>query len=62
MQLLLKQRRGQEKYGVLSLIIMKVYGYTYYVDATTEIIGGSHSDELINEKILLEDENNLIEK
>ena len=63
MQLLLKQRRGQEKYGVLSLIIKKVYGYTYYVDATTgEIIGGSHSDELINEKILLEDENNLIEK
>ena len=42
---------------------MKVYGYTYYVDATTgEIIGGSHYDELINEKILLEDENNLIEK
>lgn len=42
---------------------MKVYGYTYYVDATTgEIIGGSHSDELINEKILLENENNLIEK
>ena len=63
MQLLLKQKRGQEKYGVLSLIIMKVYGYAYYVDATTgEIIGGSHSDELINEKILLEDENNLIEK
>lgn len=63
MQLLLKQKRGQEKYGVLSLIIMKIYGYTYYVDATTgEIIGGSHSDELINEKILLEDENNLIEK
>ncbi len=42
---------------------MRVCGYTYYVDATTgEIIGGSHSDELANEKILMEDENNLIEK
>lgn len=42
---------------------MKVYGYTYYVDATTgEIIGGSHSDKLSNEKNLMEDENNLIEK
>ena len=63
MQLLLKQKREQEKYGVLLLIIVKVCGYTYYVDATTgEIIGGSHFDELLNEKMLMEDENNLIEK
>lgn len=42
---------------------MKVCGYTYYVDVTTgEIIGGSHSNEFVNEKILIEDENNLIEK
>lgn len=48
---------------MLSLIILENYGFTYYVDATTgEIIGGSHSDELLNEKILMEDEHNLIEK
>ncbi len=63
MQFLLKQKREQEKYGVLLLAMLKVCGYTCYVDATTgEIIGGVHSDELANEKILMEDESNLIEK
>lgn len=44
-------------------IYNKVLYYTYYIDATTgEIIGGAHSDELVNEKNLMEDESNLIEK